>query len=109
VRGPLWIDAVVYAEASVRFPGQAGLGAFVAAAGLELRHAPRAALVLAGRAFRRYRAAGGPRTGVLPDVIIGAHAAVVGAPLLTCAAGRSPPPLPGPRADPALRRRSAAG
>jgi predicted nucleic acid-binding protein len=44
---------------------------------------PRAALFLAGKAFQRYRAAGGTRTGVLPDFFIGAHASVVGVALLT--------------------------
>jgi len=33
--------------------------------------------------FRRYRAQGGSRTGVLPDFFIGAHAAVAQIPLLT--------------------------
>lgn len=44
---------------------------------------PRPALFLAGQVFRRYRAAGGTRNGVLPDFFIGAHAAVAGLPLLT--------------------------
>jgi predicted nucleic acid-binding protein len=44
---------------------------------------PRAALFLAGKAFLRYRAAGGARTGVLPDFFIGAHAAIKAVPLLT--------------------------
>jgi predicted nucleic acid-binding protein len=40
-------------------------------------------LFLAGKAFRRYRRAGGPRTTVLPDFFIGAHAQIAGMPLLT--------------------------
>ncbi|MEJ1974722.1 MAG: hypothetical protein WDN49_00445 [Acetobacteraceae bacterium] len=44
---------------------------------------PRAALFLAGKAFQRYRAAGGTRTGVLPDFFIGAHASIAGLALLT--------------------------
>jgi hypothetical protein len=40
-------------------------------------------LFLAGKAFRRYRTAGGAHSGVLPDFFIGAHAAVLGLPLLT--------------------------
>lgn len=44
---------------------------------------PRPALFLAGKVFQRYRAAGGARTGVLPDFFIGAHAAIAGLTLLT--------------------------
>ena len=44
---------------------------------------PREALFSAGKAHRRYRSRGGTRTGVLPDFFIGAHAAVMGWPLLT--------------------------
>jgi len=44
---------------------------------------PRAGLFLAGEAFRSYRTRGGTRTGVLPDFLIGAHAAVAGLPLVT--------------------------
>lgn len=49
---------------------------------------PRAALFLAGKVFTRYRRAGGTRTGVLPDVFIGAHTAVADLPLLTRDLGR---------------------
>jgi hypothetical protein len=52
-------------------------------AGVELVEIPRAALFLAGRAFQTYRGQGGPRTGVLPEFFIGAHAAVEGISLLT--------------------------
>ena len=41
------------------------------------------ALFLAGKAYREYRRAGGSRTGVLPDFFIGAHAQVLGLPILT--------------------------
>jgi predicted nucleic acid-binding protein len=40
-------------------------------------------LFLAGKTFIKYRDAGGPRPGVLPDFFIGAHAAVRRLPLLT--------------------------
>jgi predicted nucleic acid-binding protein len=43
----------------------------------------RAVPFLAGKAFARYRAMGGSRTGVLPDFFIGAHAEVERLPLLT--------------------------
>lgn len=51
--------------------------------GLELAQMPRPALFLAGKAFQRYRARGGVRSGVLPDFFIGAHATVARVPLLT--------------------------
>lgn len=41
------------------------------------------ALFLAGKAFAQYRSRGGARQQVLPDFLIGAHAAVEGWPLLT--------------------------
>ena len=44
---------------------------------------PKTALFLAGEIFRRYRRAGGVRTGVLADFFIGAHAQVIGSPILT--------------------------
>lgn len=59
------------------------LDAVIAALGLILREVPRPALFLAGKAFARYRGAGGSKTGVLPDFLIGAHAAVEAWPLLT--------------------------
>lgn len=60
---------------------QAGLG-------LDLVPVPRAALFLAGKVFVQYRQAGGTRTGVLPDLNIGAQAAVADLLLLTRDAGR---------------------
>jgi predicted nucleic acid-binding protein len=88
MRGPLTITDVVYAELSVRFERIETLDAMLAEAEIDLAVTPRAALFLAGKAFGRYRAAGGARDGVLPDFFIGAHAAVAGLPLLTRDAGR---------------------
>lgn len=82
-RGTLLINDVVYAELSVRFDTIEALDAVLQEAGIVLDPTPREALFLAGRVFKQYRAAGGLRTGVLPDFFIGAHAAVVGIPLLT--------------------------
>lgn len=81
IRGGLAIDDVIYAELSVRFEKIETLDATLA--GIALLPIPRPALFLAGKAFQRYRAAGGARTGVLPDFFIGAHAAVAGLTLLT--------------------------
>lgn len=81
--GPLLINDVVYAEVSSRFAGIAELEDALSAARVTVAPIPREALFLAGRAFVQYRAAGGRRTGVLPDFFIGAHAAVEALPLLT--------------------------
>jgi predicted nucleic acid-binding protein len=86
--GPAWINDVVYAEFSVRFVSIEGLDGVLADARIELAPMPRAALFLAGKAFLKYRAAGGVRTGVLPDLFIGAHAAACGWSLLTRDAAR---------------------
>lgn len=83
VQGRLVINAVVYAELSVRFERIEDLDEVLDQAGVIVEAMPRAALFLAGKAFQKYRAAGGSRSGVLPDFFIGAHAAVLGAPLLT--------------------------
>lgn len=83
LEGPLAINEMVYAELSIRFRTIEALDALLGETGIEIAVMPRAALFLAGKIFQRYRAAGGPRTGVLPDFFIGAHAAVTGFALLT--------------------------
>ena len=72
----LAINPAIYAELSLAFTRYERLDAMIAALGLILREVPRPALFLAGKAFARYRRAGGSKTGVLPDFLIGAHAAV---------------------------------
>ncbi len=81
--GPLLINDVVYAELSVGFEFIEEVDAILKA--IDVRRAPISdeALFLAGKAFKRYRAAGGARTGVLPDFFIGAHAQLAELPLLT--------------------------
>lgn len=86
--GPIFINDIVYAETSIRYLRIEDLDAMLARADIEIAPTPRSALFLAGKAFQRYRAGGGTRTGVLPDFFIGAHAAVEGWPLLTRDAGR---------------------
>lgn len=88
LRGPLFINDVVYAELSIRYERIELLDEFIAKAGLEMAGLPRPALFLAGKAFSQYRRAGGTRSGVLPDFFIGAHAAVGRLPLLTRDEGR---------------------
>ena len=83
IRGPVVINAVVYAEFSIGYTQIEEVEQVLSGTGLELSEIPRPALFLAGKVFQRYRAQRGSRTGVLPDFFIGAHAAVAGLPLLT--------------------------
>jgi predicted nucleic acid-binding protein len=84
----LLINPVVYAEVSLSFASFESLDRAVATMKLSLREIPRPALFLAGKAYLRYRRRGGGKSQVLPDCIIGAHAAVEGWPVLTRDAGR---------------------
>ena len=79
----LVINALVYAEVSIGF---SLIEALEEALPLDLyrrEHLPFEAAFLAGKAFLRYRQAGGARSSPLPDFYIGAHAAVAGYRLLT--------------------------
>jgi len=82
-RGPLAINETVYAELAAGFAGQAELDETISDMELRLMSMSRAALFLAGQAFRRYRAGGGSRTNVLADFFLGAQASVEEWPLLT--------------------------
>jgi hypothetical protein len=68
LQGPLLINDVIYAETSIRFQSSEEFDKALAEAGVTMRSIPKAALFLAGKAFTRYRNAGGTRSGVLPDV-----------------------------------------
>lgn len=82
-RGPLLINDIAYAETSTRYLDIEDFESALAVANMTVTATPRMALFLAGKAFTKYRRAGGVRTGVLADFFIGAHAAVEGLPLLT--------------------------
>lgn len=79
----LAINPVIYAEFSISFSTPERLDSVVDQLRLSFREVPRSALFLAGKAFARYRRAGGARTTVLPDFFIGAHAVVSEMSLLT--------------------------
>jgi len=81
--GRLFINEITYAELAVGIEREADLQDALAELNLELERTPTSALFLAGRAFARYRAAGGPSTSILPDFFIGAHAEVAQWPILT--------------------------
>jgi predicted nucleic acid-binding protein len=95
-QGPLVINAVVFAEISARFSRIEALEAMLPRR-LLVEEIPHAAAFLAGRAHLRHRRAGGNRTQVLPDFLIGAHAGVTGRPLLTRDPRRVAHHLPGVR------------
>lgn len=81
--GPLLINESVYAELAARYAKQQYVDAVVDRLELRFAHLSRQALYRAGQAFQAYRAAGGPRTSILSDFFIGAHADVVQIPILT--------------------------
>jgi hypothetical protein len=83
LNGPVVINDVIYAEISSRYPSVDVVDTVVRDIGVDLVPMSRSALFLAGKAYLRYRAAGGTRTGVLSDFFVGAHAAVEKLPLLT--------------------------
>ena len=83
LRRRLVINAVIYAELSIGFRRIEEVEAVLDRAQIEIEEIPREALFLAGKAFQRYKSRGGTRSSVLPDFFIGAHAAVLGIPLLT--------------------------
>jgi predicted nucleic acid-binding protein len=84
----LVINPIIYAELSLNYESIETLEERVADLKLMLLELPRAALFLAGHAFRKYRRAGGAKSGVLPDFFIGAHAAVLDCAILTRDAAR---------------------
>ena len=82
-KGPLLINETIYAEVSVHIKTQTELDAIVDDLDLTMLRIAKPALFAAGKAYLKYRQAGGIRTGVLPDFFIGAHALVAGLPILT--------------------------
>ena len=80
--GPLVLNSVVLAEIAPRFSRIEALRDALPAMAL-VEPIPIAASFLAGHAHASYRRAGGGRDAILPDFLIGAHAAVTGRPLLT--------------------------
>ena len=80
---PLVINALVYSEVSIGFSLIEALEEALPPDLYRREHLPYEAAFLAGKAFLRYRQAGGARTSPLPDFYIGAHAAIAGYRLLT--------------------------
>lgn len=87
-RSRLVINAVIYAEVSIRFSRIEELEAALPRAMFDREAIPYEAAFLAGKAFLAYRRRGGTRRSSLPDFFIGAHAAIAGHRLLTRDASR---------------------
>jgi predicted nucleic acid-binding protein len=85
---PLVINPVIYAELSIAYLRIEELERVIGRMELRYEELPRSALFLAGKALADYRRRGGSRGSVLPDFFIGAHAAVIGASLLTRSTAR---------------------
>ena len=83
LRGPLAINAIVYAELSMAYAHIEDLEKVLELIGLREIAIPREALFLAGKVLLEYRRRKGSKTNVLPDFFIGAHAAIAGLPILT--------------------------
>jgi hypothetical protein len=84
----LIINPVIYGEVSVRFSSVEALDEALPETVFVRERLPFAAAFLAGKAYLAYRRRGGTRLSLLPDFLIGAHAAVSGYRLLTRDGGR---------------------
>jgi len=80
--GAIILNAVVVAEISPRFSRIETLREALPSMAI-IEAIPPAAAFLAGHAHAAYRRAGGSREAILPDFLVGAHAATTGRRLLT--------------------------
>jgi predicted nucleic acid-binding protein len=92
--GPLVVNTIVLAEIAPRFSRIEALQASLPPR-LLVEELPVTAAFLAGHAHAGYRRAGGERTQILADFLIGAHAAVTHRPLMTRDPRRISQYLPG--------------
>ena len=81
--GSLMICDIVYAELCSCFSRKEILDGVLARLDINVEPFDRDMNFTAGRAFRAYREKGGPRSRILPDFLIGAHAQARAAQLLT--------------------------
>jgi predicted nucleic acid-binding protein len=81
-RGAIILNAVVLAEIAPRFSRIEALHSALPSMAI-VEEIPAAAAFLAGHAHADYRHTGGAREAILPDFLIGAHAATTGRPLIT--------------------------
>lgn len=86
--GRVIINPIVFGEISVNFDTLEELEDVLADIPLERDPLPYEAAFLAAKVHLDYRRRGGPRQSMLPDFLIGAHAAIAGYSLLTRDIGR---------------------
>lgn len=82
-RGAVVINQIVYSEFSYRYDDPDAVEALLPESAFLREGLPFAAAFAAAQAFRLYRTLGGRKERMLPDFLIGAHAAVRGYPILT--------------------------
>ncbi len=79
----LVINPIIYAEVSIGFDRIEDVEEVLPLTFFRRDPIPWEAVFLAGKSFLAYRRRGGKKRSTLPDFFIGAHAAVLGIPLLT--------------------------
>ena len=82
-RGAIVINPVIYSEFSVRYKRMEDVDLLLPEPDYSRENLPWTAAFAASAAFRKYRQAGGGRDRLLPDFLIGAHAAIRGHTILT--------------------------
>lgn len=83
IRGDLVVCQVVFAELVHGFEDKASLDDTLDQLGISISSIDNAIAYEAGRRWGRYRRAGGPRSRILADFMIGAHALISADSLLT--------------------------
>jgi predicted nucleic acid-binding protein len=95
VRGPVFINPIIYAELAPAFATAADLDNWLDPNVFQRMPLPYAAGWLAAQAFIQYRRSGGVKTSPLPDFYIGAHAEIENWTVVTRDAARFRTYLPG--------------
>lgn len=77
------VNPIIYAELCYQLASSDELDQLLATLGIGYSELSKEALFLASQAYRAYRQRGGNKTSPLPDFFIGAHAAVLGIPIIS--------------------------
>ena len=83
VQTSLYINSIIYSEISIGFQLIEHLEPAISKTGFQLIEMPKEALFLAGKAYLKYKRRKGKKRTPLPDLFIGAQAAVLDLELLT--------------------------